>query len=158
MSISVFLFMDKLLLKRRIIEECIIHQQKIADSSHSEMTEADESAKEYGNPEDWTDTFKSDMLNKRDVYMVQHRKAIEEISKLKLIDINRKMEIVAYGSVVFTESQKLFISTGIGKLTVDNDDYFVISPSVPLFQVMRNLKKGSIFEFRGKKDKIKEVF
>jgi hypothetical protein len=150
--------MDKLLLKKRIIEECISHQQKIADSSLGEMTEADESAKDYGNPEDWTDTFKTDMLNKRDVYMVQHRKAMEEISKLKLIDVKRKMESVAYGTVVFTDSQKLFISTGIGKLIVDKDEFFVISPSVPLFQVIRNLKKGSIFDFRGKKDKIKEVF
>jgi hypothetical protein len=150
--------MDKLLLKKRIIEECIIHQQKIADSSMDEMTEADESAKDYGNPEDWTDTFKTDMLNKRDVYMIQHRKAMEEISKLKLIDVKRKMDSVAYGTVVFTESQKLFISTGIGKLTVDKDEFFVISPSVPLYQVIRTLKKGSIFEFRGKKDKIREVF
>jgi hypothetical protein len=68
------------------------------------------------------------------------------------------MESVAYGTVVFTDSQKLFISTGIGKLIVDKDEFFVISPSVPLFQVIRNLKKGSIFDFRGKKDKIKEVF
>lgn len=150
--------MDKLLIKKRIIEECINHQQKIADNALTEMTEADESAKDYGNPEDWTDTFKTDMLNKRDVYMVQHRKAMEEISRLKLIDVKRKMEFVTYGAVVFTDSQKLFISTGIGKLTVDKDDFFVISPSVPLFQVIRNLKKGSMFSFRRKKDRIKEVF
>lgn len=150
--------MDKLLLKKRIIEECIKHQQAIADSSLGEMTEADEIAKDYGNPEDWTDTFKTDMLNKRDVYIVQHRRAMEEISKLKQIDIKRKMDSVAYGTVVFTDTQKLFISTGIGKLFVDKDEFFVISTSVPLYQVIRNLKKGSIFDFRGKKDKIKEVF
>ena len=150
--------MDKLLLKKRIIEECINHLQKIADRSLLEITEADESAKDYGNPEDWTDTYKSDMLNKRDAYMVQHHKAIEEIGKLKLIGINKEMDAVGYGAVVYTESLRLFISTGIGKIVVGNEEFFVISPSVPIFIIMRNLSKGSIFEFRGKKDKIQEVF
>jgi hypothetical protein len=150
--------MDKLLIKKRLRDECLDRQRKTAKSYIDSMSEAQQSANEYGNPEDWFDTYKSDLLNKRDMLSQQLTKVMDEIKVIERIDVTKELENVSFGSVVITDDQKLFISVGIGKVELDKDVYYAISPSVPIFNAIRNLKKGDVFDFRGKKIKICEVF
>jgi hypothetical protein len=149
--------MDKKELKKKIIGACIQMHYKQAETLQAEMDEAYENAKEYGTPEDWLDTYKADMLNKRDAYGVQLQKIIEELKTLERIDPSKINDEVAFGSVVFTQTQKLIIAIGIGKITIDNEVYYAISPSVPLFGVMKGHKAGDTYEFNGVKNKILDV-
>lgn len=150
--------MDKKEVKKKILDACLQMQLKHAETLKAEMVEAYQNAKEYGTPEDWLDTYKMDMLNKRDAYGVQLQKIQEEIKILEDIDPAKIFNEVAYGSVVITNTQKLVVAVGLGKIMIDNETYYAISPSVPIFVAIKGLKAGDIFEFRGVKNKILDVF
>ena len=150
--------MDKKDLKKQLIDYCIDFQKKVADNAMTEMNEAYQNASEYGSPEDWFDTYKTDMLNKRDAYGQQFQKALEEIQNIEKINPNILIDSVGFGSVVITNDQKLFICMGIGKIQIKDEVFYAISPSVPIFQTIKGLKAGDEYDFRGQKGKIVDVF
>lgn len=150
--------MDKLGIRQQLIDICLAHHRRLAETAVKEMNEAWQNAREYGNPEDWADTYKTDQLNKRDIYAQYLKKANEDIKLLEKISPRVLHDEIRFGSVVITGSQKLFVATGIGKVDCWGETYFVISPSVPFFQPMRGLRKGDSFAFRGKTEKITDVF
>lgn len=150
--------MDKLKLKKCLLDECLKKHNNTAQTYISAMAEAQQSANDYGNPEDWFDTYKSDLLNKRDMLSQQLKKILEEIKVLERIDISKENTVIGFGSIVYTEDQQMFVSVGLGKIEVNGESFFAISPLVPIFNAFRNLKKGDSFEFRGKKSKITDVF
>ncbi len=150
--------MDKKDVKKKILDACLQMQLKQAETIKTEMAEAYQNAKEYGTPEDWLDTYKMDMLNKRDAYSVQLQKIQEEIKILEDIDPAKIFNEVAYGSVVITNTQKLIVAVGLGKIIIDDETYYAISPSVPIFVAIKGLKAGDTFEFRGVNNKILDVF
>lgn len=145
-------------LKAGLLAECIRKHQLTADTYAASIDEAQQSANEYGNPEDWFDSYKSDLLNKRDMLSQKLSRILEEIKILQSIDPGKSITTVSFGSVVLTKEQNMFVCVGLGKIEYDGKSYYAISPSVPIFTVMRDLKKGDTFEFRGKKIKIDEVF
>ncbi len=58
-------------------------------------------------------------------------------------------DIVQNGAFVVTNTAKYFIGPSLGKIMVDNDTIFVISPSSPLAQAMLNQKTGNEVKFNG---------
>lgn len=150
--------MKKTELKAALVRECIKKHQLIANTYSASIGEAQESANEYGNPEDWFDTYKNDLLNNRDLMSQKLSKILEEIKVLQQIDLSKESEIVEFGSVVITKEQNIFVCVGLGKIDYHGVTYYAISPSVPVFSAMRDLKKGDTFEFRDKKTKILDIF
>lgn len=150
--------MKNIELKSAIIKECIKKQQVMADTYAASMEEAQQSANEYGNPEDWFDTYKNDLLNSRDLMSQKLSKILEDIKILQQIDLSKESTKVEFGSVVLTKEQNMIICVGLGKIDYNGTPYYAISPSVPIFSAIRDLKKGDTFEFRGKKIKILDVF
>ncbi|MCD4682343.1 MAG: hypothetical protein K8R86_03585, partial [Bacteroidales bacterium] len=104
------------------------------------------------------DSHRMQLIGKRDMYAHQLKTEMDLLETLYKIDISVNYDNVAFGSVVITNLQKIFVSIGLGKITIENDTFFAISLQVPFFQAMKGLKKGDEFEFRGKKIKIMEVF
>lgn len=150
--------MEKRELKKQLVDYCLEYQKKAADNAMIEMNEAYQNASEYGAPEDWFDTYKTDMLNKRDAFGQQFQKALEEIKNIERINPNVLFEEIGFGSVVITNTQKLFICMGIGKIQIEDEIFYAISPSVPIFQTIKGLKAGDTYDFRGIKGSIIEVF
>jgi len=93
-----------------------------------------------------------------DMYAQQLEKAMMETGILNRIGLSREINRVNFGAVVITGDQKIFISISIGKINFNGELYFAISPRVPFYEAMKDLKKGDTFEFRGRKIEIKEVF
>jgi hypothetical protein len=150
--------MDKLSFKKKLVDICIIAQNKVVDHAKSRMTEAQNSANEYGQPQDRYDSYRTQMLGKRDMFAKQFCKVMDERNVLDRIDLVEENSTVEFGSIVITEEQKLFISISLGKINVEGVDYFAISPLVPLFKAFEGLKKGDTFEFNGKRQKIIDLF
>ncbi len=150
--------MNRKELKKKLVDLCTQMHQQTVERLTEEMNEAYQNAAEYGNPEDWLDTYKMDMLRKRDACSLKLQKVGEEMKMLELINPEKILDKAAFGSVIITETQKLFIAVGLGKVVVDDETYFVISQSVPLFHAMKDHKAGDIFRFRDTEDKILEVF
>jgi len=150
--------MDNLILKKKLIEACEKIQKERIEAIQSTMDEAQQSANEYGAPKDRYDSFRMQQLNKKDMFGSQLQKANSEFIALEKIKEIINIKKVEYGAVVIIEGQKLFISISLGKVDLDNDIYFAISPNVPIFEAMKGLKKNDSFTFRGKTTKIIDVF
>lgn len=150
--------MDKLSFKKKLANLCIKAQDDVVKHAKNRMNEAQESANEYGQPQDRYDSYRTQMLGKRNMFAKQFCKAMDERNVLDRIDLLEENDSVEFGSVVITENQKLFISISLGKFEVDGEDFFAISPLVPLFKALAGLKKGDNFEFNGKQQEIVDIF
>ena len=68
------------------------------------------------------------------------------------------MKTVGFGALVITEKQNLFISIGIGKVELEGNIYYAISPNVPIYKAMEGMKENESYEFRGEKIKITAIY
>lgn len=150
--------MDRMELKKKILQACIDQQMKVISNLKEEMEEASEGAEDYGLPKDMYDSYRNQLMGKRDMYAQQIEKIKGQVEILRRVDLDKPCDSARFGAVVVTGTQRLFISAGIGKVKVNNDEYFAISALVPFFSAIENKKSGDEFEFRGRREKILEVF
>jgi hypothetical protein len=150
--------MDRLKLKQKILDACFEQQTKVVENLKLVMEEVADSAEEYGLPKDLYDSYRNQMMSKKDMFAQQLIKINEQMDILRRIDMHRHYHQVRFGAVVITETQRLFVAAGIGKVVVDGLEYFVISAMVPFYNAIDGKKEGDTYEFRGKKEKILEVF
>ena len=66
---------------------------------------------------------------------------------LAKIDVNKPSNLVCLGSVVYTSKANYFIAISTGKITIDNTDYYAISPNSPIGKEMLGKKKGDTIQF-----------
>ena len=150
--------MNRLELKKMLVEECKKQQQKVIDNLKLVMNEAQQSANEYGPPKDRYDSFRMQLLRKKDMFGQQLQKANSEWYALEKINLTNEMSKVGFGSVVYTKDQKIFISIGLGKIIVGKESFLAVSLMVPLSKALFEKQKGDIVLFNGKKIEIKEIF
>jgi hypothetical protein len=150
--------MDRLKLKQKILDACFAQQTKVMDNLKVVMAEVADSAEEYGLPKDLYDSYRNQMMSKREMFAQQLLKINEQVDILRRVDMTRTFHQIRFGAVVITESQRLFVAAGIGKIVVDGEEYFVISAMVPFYNAIDGKRAGDTYEFRGKKEKILEVF
>ena len=150
--------MDKLEFKKNLYNICLKHQNDVITNLKDLIADVQQMAKEYGAPKDRYDSYRMQLSGKRDMYVVQHEKAVAELEILKKIDISKINKEISFGSVVITKDQKLFISISLGKISFENETYFAISVKVPFYEVIKGKKKGDVFVFNGKQNQIIEIF
>jgi len=150
--------MDRLAMKQKILDACFEQQNRVIQNLKVVMEEVTDSAEEYGLPKDLYDSYRNQMMSKREMFAQQMLKVNEQVDILRRVDMTRTYDSVRFGAVVITSSQRLFIATGIGKIRMEGEEYFVISAMVPFFAAIDGKKAGDSFEFRGKKEKVLDVF
>lgn len=145
-------------LKEKLLAKCISLKEESEATTIAAMNDAQQSANEYGAPKDRYDSFRAQLMRKRDM-LAQQLAALQEelrfLRQFKLCNISNQFEL---GSLVVLESQILVILTGIGKVEIENKTIYVVSPIVPLVTAMQGLKKGESFVFRGVQMKIVDLF
>lgn len=144
-------------IKEKLLAKCIEIKEESEANVLAAMNDAQQSANEYGAPRDRYDSFRAQMMRKRDMLAQQLSVLGEEIRYLRQIKPSNVTKKVEAGALVKLENQILYILTGIGKLEVDGETYFVVSPVVPLVAAMQNLSAGNTFVFRGTTMKILEI-
>ena len=151
--------MDKLNLKRSIAFICKKMKMETETNLLQAISDAEQSANEYGQPKDRYDSYRAQLSTKRDMLTQQLIKVQDEIALLERIDLSRECDTAGFGAVVITPVQKVFISIGIGKIKLeDGSEYYAISSVVPFAKAIRDLKKGDSAEFNGKKIEILDLF
>ncbi len=143
--------------KEKIINVCRSMQLETINNLNSEMEEGQKAANEYGLPKDRYDSFRAQLLRKRDMFAQQLAKATEQLDVLMRIDSKKEYEKAEFGAVIMTNKQNLFISIGLGKVQVDESVYYAISPAVPIYKVMEGKKVGEEFSFNNITYKILEI-
>jgi hypothetical protein len=150
--------MDRLKLKQKILDACFEQQTKVVENLKVVMEEVADSAEEHGLPKDLYDSYRNQMMSKREMFAQQLLKINDQIDILRRVDMTKTFQQARFGAVVLTETQRIFIAAGIGKIVVEGNEYFVISAMVPFYSAIDGKKAGEVYEFRGKKEKILEVF
>lgn len=148
----------KLEFKKKLYDRCLQILEESAETARKQMNEVQEDANEAEQEHDVFDGSRSELLRKRDIYAEQLQKAVDEIQILKKVSFDDITEQVEFGAVIITNKQKMFIALGLGKVTLDDDVYYVISKDVPIYKAMEGLKKGDEFEFNNMKFTIKDLF
>ena len=148
----------KLEFKKDLYDRCMEILEESAETAREQMNEVQEDANEAEQEHDVFDGSRSELLRKRDIYAEQLQKAVDEIQILKKVSFEGISEQVEFGAVVITNKQDMFIALGLGKVTLDNDTFFVISKDVPIYKAMEGLKKGDEFTFNNMKFTIKDLF
>ncbi len=150
--------MDKLAYKRKLVEKCLEQQDENILNAKDAMDDIQESAIDYGQPQEHYDSYKSQLLRKRDVFAKQYEQAKAERKILEKIEIKKVCKSVGFGAVVETDDKKFIICISLGKITFNDETIFGISLKVPLYKVMEGLEKANSFEFNGKKYQIKDIY
>jgi transcription elongation GreA/GreB family factor len=88
----------------------------------------------------------------------QKSKQLAEAKKLKMglaqFTAQSGKDEVALGSLVSTNTAKYYISISVGKVDVEGESIFAVSPVSPIAMAMRSKKAGESFEFNGRKIEI----
>ena len=150
--------MTELSFKQELLEHCIHLKLANVENLKSAMNEAQQSAVDYGSPKDRYDSYRAQMLAKRDMFAQQVQNAQAELLLLQRIDITKPINKVGYGALVFLPDQVVFIAIGLGKVEFKGRSCYVVSLQVPLSQALLDKKKGDVIDFRGKKMEILDLY
>ncbi|MDB5255584.1 MAG: hypothetical protein JWM14_279 [Chitinophagaceae bacterium] len=149
---------DKLKLKRALLNKCIEIQKNNVTRSKKAMEDAQESAnQEKGNSEDQSDSFRENMQATRDMYARQVHEGVNTLALLNRIVV-QEHEWVKFGSVIFTDYQNYFISSGLGEIKINELSFITVSTLSPLFQILASKKKGEQFMFLDRMYRVVDVF
>jgi hypothetical protein len=146
-----------IIIKEKLHARCVEIKEDTESNILSAMNDAQQSANEYGAPKDRYDSFRAQLMRKRDMLAQQLSVVEDEIRFLRQLKpgiINTKVEP---GALVRLSTQSLYIVAGIGKVEIDNEIYYAVSPVVPLVEAMKGMKAGDSFSFRGQSMKIDEI-
>ena len=130
------------ILKQQLLAECKRYVASRIDNANQSMINAQEAANEEGKSSvgDKYETGRAMMQIERDKAAQQ----LDEAFKLKNIIDHISIEAdggkVIPGSLVITNSKKIFISIGIGRVTIQGEEFLVVAPASPLGKLLMGLK------------------
>lgn len=149
--------MELLKIKNKIHQKCIEKQQETLENAQSAMDEAQKAANEYGLPRDRYDSFRAQLLRKRDLHAEQYDKALKELDFLKSLKPDIQNSCVLINTLVITNRQKLYVSIGIGKISLPEGEFYAVSPQAPIFEALKEKVKGETVVFNGQKITVNEL-
>lgn len=148
---------EKIKLKKALLNKCIDIQKNTVSISKKAMEDALTSANAEKVTEELSDSFRESMHATRDMYARQANEGVNNLGLLNRINIVEH-DKVKFGSVVFTNFQNYFISTGLGEIKVDDLSFQAVSTLAPLFQILVDKRKGDTFMFLDRLYTVIEVF
>jgi len=146
-------------IKLKVYEKCLeLVDQKVLIAQKS-MKEAQESAnsEEKSTAGDKYDTARAMSQIERDMHAKQFTEALHLKQILAGISISKPSKKIIVGSLVITSIDKFFMSIALGKLQIDGEDIFIISPISPLGQLLLDKKAGKKVKLNGKEIELLEV-
>ncbi|MCD6544737.1 MAG: 3-oxoacyl-ACP synthase, partial [Flavobacteriaceae bacterium] len=96
----------------------------------------------------------------RAMLQLEMEKASQQFASISLmqevlhkIEIHKKNEIGKLGSLIYTSQGNYFLAVSIGQITINKENYFVISPSSPIGKLLLGKQKRDNFILNGKEFK-----
>ncbi len=152
--------MNSKALKTKLFKRCKEYvAQRIATAKNA-MDIAQKAASEESKTSmgDKYETSKALMHIEKDKAAGQLSEAIKldrVLNEIQTIPANN--DKVDLGNLVLTTNGNFYISISVGKLTVANNDYFVISLASPVGQLLYGLKVGEEMSFNKRTARILEI-
>lgn len=149
--------MDLIELKLKLHQKCVEKQKEILENAKAAMDEAQIAANEYGAPRDRYDSFRAQLLRKRDLHAAQYEKAMNELDFLEKLDPTNQNKELTINTLVITNKQRFYVSVGLGKIVLPEGEFYAISPLAPIYQSLKEKTTGSTVVFNGQKITILEL-
>ncbi len=145
--------------KKAIIDKCRaeIIAKKEAIEQEMEKLKVSLGAETKSSAGDKYETSREMMNQEKGKLQSQMAVLNQQLETLSKINISIKNQIVGLGSIVRTTSALYFISISYGKITIGEDQVFMISAITPLAQQMINKKEGEEVSWNGKIILIEEI-
>lgn len=127
------------------------------------VQQALDAAYESGNDEtkssagDKHETGKAMMQLQQETNARQLQEALELKQQLGKINPTYSAPVISPGSVVLTDKGNFYISIGAGKLELNSETYYAVSPLSPLAKVLLGAKKGDTPVFSGQTYKVLDI-
>lgn len=149
--------MEPVEIKKNLVEYCITTLENNKLTVKESIDELIQTASDYEGEHDLYDPFKEELMKKKDLLLEQFQKYVNDINLVKKIDLSRIPEKVEFGTIVYTDKQKMFISVALGKIVFNDETYQAISTQVPIYKVMQDLKIGDSFTINNNQFTIKNI-
>lgn len=131
--------------KRKVLESLIKDAQQSANSeTKSTAGDKHDTARAMAHLEQEKNSQQLKVLKDQE-------RAIDELKK------TTESKKASFGSLVKTNKGIYFIGLGLGKLEINNQQVFSISPISPIALKLKDLEKGSKFEFNGNEFTIETI-
>ena len=129
-------------LKQQLLAECKRYVASRIATANQSMISAQEAANEEGKSSvgDKYETGRAMMQIERDKAAQQLDEAFKLKNIIDHISIEAGSGKVISGSLVITNSKKIFISIGMGKVTIHGEEFLVVAPASPLGKMVMGLK------------------
>jgi len=146
--------------KLRLHEQCLSYIQSCINNSELALTDALQSGNAEGKSSagDKHETTRALLQLEQEKHTKQLQELLALKEKLLRITPSIHSETVGVGSMVITSKGNFYIAIAAGKLTVDNVNYFSISPNSPLALKLIGLKAKATAHFNGITYDIESVF
>ncbi|MEO8886496.1 MAG: 3-oxoacyl-ACP synthase [Mucilaginibacter sp.] len=146
-------------LKEELYRQCLNYVQTRMDAAQQGINEAQQASKDdtKSSAGDKYETGRAMMQQETDRNMAQLNEANKLKVALNTINPTAKHTVIETGSVVKTNNGNFYIAISAGTFTVDNENYFAISPASPVGIKLKGLKAGDEFNVNGKGYKIINV-
>jgi hypothetical protein len=144
--------------KQKLVGLCKETQMKMVESAKAAMNEAQQALNEYGPNKDRYDSFRDQLISRRDMFAGQYQKALSDLNVLEKINCQDLKDKVEFGAIIVSDISKYIIAISSGKIECEGEIYYAISPAVPLYKAMEGLQAGDSFEFNGRQQTIRELF
>lgn len=145
--------------KQQLLSACIATVQARIDRARATMESAQASANNETKSSmgDKYETGRAMMQLEKDKAAQQMAEAEKLMRVLEKIDRGRVCEEVELGSVVVTSMNRLFLAVAVGKLALEGQDYYALSPASPLGKLLLGKKVGDVVMLNGRKVEVLEV-
>ncbi len=140
----------------------LTHCQNIVDSKLLELKQNLDKLRESANQDskssmgDKYETGRAMVQLEQENLMSRYGQLIDQKELLSRIDTT-KTTVVTLGSLVTTNVAQFFLSTGLGKVEVENNSVFTVALDSPIGQKLLRKKEGDNFELNGKEYHIQTV-
>lgn len=152
--------MQKKQLKATLYEKCMAY----ADERLANIRSAINSAREGANNEtkssagDKHETSRALMHFEQEKLSYQLTEAFSLKEALNKINVEIISEIASTGSLVITNQGNYYICISAGKIIIDDEIYFAVSPAAPIARALLGKKAKDEALFNGKSVKIEQLF
>lgn len=144
--------------KQRLWQICNERVEKRINDYKEEVNLIKESiaSNDKGNSED-DDSGNGKLLNDLEKNMAYLNDAQKARVHLQQVKTNIEFKDVVLGSLVKTNQMNFYISSGIGKIDLDDITYYAISLNSPIGQLLKNKTVNESFEFNQNKYIITDI-
>ncbi len=146
--------------KKRLLQHAVgLIEQRMTAAAHAmEAAQAASNAEEKSSAGDKYETSRAMGHLEKEMYSRQLEANRRELEALYNIDCLNRYQTASTGSIIQTDESFFFIAAGLGKISFEGKDIYMLSPHAPVARQLYGKRKGDTFTFNKMENKITNVF